>query len=190
MAHSMPMLVANVQSTTLAELMQVGSQERGPAAGGGHAPTLAAMACREGPCNCLLQQHPRCHAALQEWAAFCEFATEVTSAVDGGRLGEAEGEERVRPALEYIVRAVNCAGRCRTAHGKAAGAASGCCLRGLDLWRHLPCRTSLAALHASRPALLPAALSQRLCDCPVLLPCTAGAGSLGIGAGLDALCYL
>lgn len=59
MAHSMPMLVANVQSTTLAELMQ-------------------------------------------EWAAFCEFATEVTSAVDGGRLGEAEGEERVRPALEYI----------------------------------------------------------------------------------------
>lgn len=146
MAHSMPMLVANVQSTTLAELMQVGLLEGGPAAraGRGHAPTLAAMpcSCREVPCNCLLQQHPRCHAALQEWAAFCEFATEVTSAVDGGRLGEAEGEERVRPALEYIVRAVNCAGWCCTAHGKAARVAGGCCLRGLDLCRHLQCKPS------------------------------------------------
>ncbi|PRW57357.1 Hydroxyproline-rich glyco family [Chlorella sorokiniana] len=59
MARSMPEVVANVQSTSIADLMQ-------------------------------------------EWAAFCEFAGQVTSAVDGGRLGEAEGEERVRPALEYI----------------------------------------------------------------------------------------
>lgn len=40
---------------------------------------------------------------LQEWAAFCEFAQEVTSAVDGGRLRQEEAEERVRPAVEYIV---------------------------------------------------------------------------------------
>ncbi len=48
--------------------------------------------------------HPSARLGLpQEWSAFCEFATEVASAVDSGQLQESEGEERVQSALEYIV---------------------------------------------------------------------------------------